>query len=67
MLIVPVIKGLEHVLKVKVLLNYNNLQLTIISNSYVKVIANRAKIYYLKFTAELLFKCYTVRYLVPIY
>ena len=26
------------------------------SNSYAKVVANRAKIYYLKFTTELLFK-----------
>ena len=26
------------------------------SNSYAKVVANRAKIYYLKFAAELLFK-----------
>jgi hypothetical protein len=39
-----------------VLLNYNSLQLIIISNSYAKVVANRAKIYYLKFTTELLFK-----------
>jgi hypothetical protein len=44
------------VLKVKVLLNYNSLQLIIASNSYAKVIANRAKIYYLKFAVELLFK-----------
>ncbi len=28
----------------------------ITSNSHVKVVADRAKIYYLKFTAELLFK-----------
>ena len=28
----------------------------IASNGYTKVVANRAKIYYLKFTAELLFK-----------
>ena len=28
----------------------------IISNSHAKVVANRAKIHYLKFTAELLFK-----------
>jgi hypothetical protein len=27
-----------------------------VSNSYAKVVANRAKIYYFKFTAELLFK-----------
>ena len=38
------------------LLNYNSLQLIIASNSHTKVVANRAKIYYLKFTAELLFK-----------
>jgi hypothetical protein len=56
MLIIPVIKGLEHILKVRVLLNHNSLQLTIASNSHTKVVADRAKIYYLKFTAELLFK-----------
>jgi hypothetical protein len=28
----------------------------IASNGYAKVVTNRAKIYYLKFTAELLFK-----------
>jgi hypothetical protein len=56
MLVVLIIKGLEHVLKVGVLLNYNSLQLTIVSNSYAKVVADRAKIYYLKFAAELLFK-----------
>ena len=49
-------EGLEYILKVKVLLDYNSLQLIIASNSYAKVIANRAKIYYLKFAAELLFK-----------
>jgi hypothetical protein len=27
-----------------------------VSNSYAKVVADRAKIYYFKFTAELLFK-----------
>ena len=43
-------------LKVTILLNYNSLQLIIVSNSYTKVITDRAKIYYLKFTAELLFK-----------
>ena len=43
-------------LKVKVLLNYNSLQLIIASNGHAKVVANRAKIYYLKFTAKLLFK-----------
>ena len=56
MLIILVVEGLEHMLKVKVLLNYNSLQLIIISNSYAKVVANRAKIYYLKFAVELLFK-----------
>ena len=43
-------------LKVGVLLNHNSLQLIIASNSYAKVVANRAKICYLKFAAELLFK-----------
>jgi hypothetical protein len=43
-------------LKIAVLLNYNSLQLIIISNGYAKVIADRAKICYFKFTAELLFK-----------
>ena len=43
-------------LEVKVLLNYNSLQLTITSNSYTKIVADRAKICYLKFTTELLFK-----------
>jgi hypothetical protein len=43
-------------LKIRVLLNYNSLQLIIASNSYTKVVADRAKIYYFKFTAELLFK-----------
>jgi hypothetical protein len=56
MLIIPVVEGLEHIFKVEVLLNYNSLQLIIASNSYAKVVANRAKIYYLKFTTELLFK-----------
>jgi hypothetical protein len=50
------VEGLEHILKVKILLDYNSLQLIIASNSYTKVVANRAKIYYLKFTVELLFK-----------
>ena len=49
-------EGLEHALKIKVLLNYNSLQLIIISNSHAKVIADKAKIHYLKFTTELLFK-----------
>ena len=56
MLIVPVVEGLEHVLEVKVLLDYNSLQLMIASNGHAKVVADRAKIYYLKFAAELLFK-----------
>ena len=42
--------------KVAALLNYNSLQLTIVSNSYTKVVADRAKICYFKFVAKLLFK-----------
>jgi hypothetical protein len=42
--------------KVAILLDYNSFQLMIASNSYAKVIADRAKIYYLKFATELLFK-----------
>ena len=38
------------------LLDCNSLQLIIVSNGYAKVIVNRAKICYLKFTTELLFK-----------
>ena len=49
-------EGLEYTLKVAALLNYNGLQFTIASNNYAKVVANRAKIYYFKFAAELLFK-----------
>ena len=49
-------EGLEYILKVTVLLNYNGLQLIIISNGYTKIVVNRAKIYYLKFTVKLLFK-----------
>ena len=49
-------ESLEHILKVKVLLNHNSLQLTIVSNGYTKVVADKAKIYYLKFATELLFK-----------
>ena len=49
-------EGLEYALKVTILLNYNSLQLIFTSNSYTKVVANRAKIYYLKFATELLFK-----------
>jgi hypothetical protein len=56
MLIVLVVKGLEYVLEVEILLDCNSLQLIIASNSYAKVVADRAKIYYLKFAAELLFK-----------
>jgi hypothetical protein len=55
-LVVPVVKGLKHILKVGVLLDHNSLQLIIVSNSHAKVIADRAKIYYLKLAAELLFK-----------
>ena len=43
-------------LKVKVLLNRNSLQLIITSNGYAKIVADRAKIHYLKFTTKLLFK-----------
>ena len=56
MLVIPVVEGLEHALKVAALLDCNSLQLMITSNSYTKVVANRAKICHLKFTAELLFK-----------
>ena len=56
MLIILVVEGLEHAFKVAALLDCNSLQLIIISNGYTKVVANRAKIYYLKFTIELLFK-----------
>ena len=56
MLIIPVVKGLEYMFKVKVLLNYNSLQLIIASNGYTKIVANKVKIYYLKFATELLFK-----------
>ena len=56
MLIIPVVEGLEHALKVAALLDRNGLQLTIASNGHAKVVADRAKICYLKFAAELLFK-----------
>ena len=56
MLIIPVVEGLEHALKVAALLDRNGLQLTIASNGHAKVVANRAKIYYLKFAIELRFK-----------
>ena len=49
-------EGLEYAFKIAVLLDYNSLQLIIISNGYAKVVANRAKICYLKFTTKLLFK-----------
>ena len=49
-------EGLEYIFKVAILLDYNGLQLTIMSNSHAKVVANRAKIYYFKFTTKLLFK-----------
>ena len=38
------------------LLDYNSLQLIIVSNGYAKVVINRAKICYFKFVAKLLFK-----------
>ena len=56
MLIILVVEGLEYALKVAILLNYNSFQLIIVSNSYTKVVANRAKICYFKFAAKLLFK-----------
>ena len=56
MLIILVVEGLEYALKVAALLDRNGLQLIITSNGYTKVVANRAKIYHLKFAAELLFK-----------
>jgi hypothetical protein len=56
MLIILVVEGLEHMLKIRVLLDYNSLQFIIASNSYAKVVADKAKICYLKFVAELLFK-----------
>ena len=56
MLIILVVEGLKHALKVAALLDRNGLQLTIASNGYAKVVANRAKICHLKFTIELLFK-----------
>ena len=56
MLIILVVEGLEYALKVGALLDCNSLQLIITSNSYTKVVANRAKICYLKFTIELQFK-----------
>jgi hypothetical protein len=46
MLIILIAKSLEHILKIKILLNYNSLQLTIVSNSHAKIVANRAKICY---------------------
>ena len=55
MLVVPVVEGLEHALKVGALLDRNSLQLTIASDGHAKVVANRAKICHLKFTTELPF------------
>ena len=49
-------ESLEHALEVAVLLDCNSLQLMIVNNSHAKVVADRAKIYYLKFAAKLLFK-----------
>jgi hypothetical protein len=54
--IVSVVEGLEHIFKVRVLLDCNSLQFIIMSNGYAKVVADRAKIYYFKFAIELLFK-----------
>jgi hypothetical protein len=56
MLIVLIVESLEHALKVIALLDRNSLQLIIISNSYAKVVANKAKVCYFKFVAKLLFK-----------
>ena len=56
MFIVPVVEGLEHMFEVGVLLDHNSLQLIIASNGHAKVVADRAKICYLEFAAELLFK-----------
>ena len=56
MLVILVVEGLEHALKVTALLDRNGLQLTIASNGHAKVVADRAKVCHLKFAAELLFK-----------
>ena len=56
MLIILIVKGLEHTLEVAALLDYNSLQLMIMNNGYAKVVADRVKIYYLKFVIKLLFK-----------
>ena len=56
MLVIPVVESLEHALEVAVLLDCNSLQLIIVNNGHAKVVADRAKIYYLKFAAKLLFK-----------
>ena len=56
MLVVSVIKSLEYALKVAALLDCNSLQLMIMNNGYAKVVADRVKIYYLKFVIKLLFK-----------
>jgi len=55
-LVVLVVEGLEHALKVAALLDRNGLQLTIASNGHAKVVADRAKICHFKFVTELLFK-----------
>jgi hypothetical protein len=55
-LIILVVESLKYILKVKVLLNCNSLQIIIVSNSHAKVVANRAKICYLKLAIKLLFK-----------
>ena len=49
-------EDLKHIIKVKALLNYNSLQLIIVSNSYIRVIANKTKICHFKFAITLLFK-----------
>jgi hypothetical protein len=54
-LIILVVEDLEHALKVGALLDRNSLQLIIASDSYAKVVADRAKICHLKFTIELPF------------
>ncbi len=56
MFIVLIIKSLEYTLEVAALLDCNSLQLMIINNGHAKVVADRAKIYYLKFIIKLLFK-----------
>jgi hypothetical protein len=43
-LIILVVEGLEHALKVATLLDRNGLQLTIASNGHAKVVADRANV-----------------------